>query len=277
MPRTARVVVIAGIALVAVAAVWILVPPVPQDFAYHFFADVRVCFGIPNCGDATSSALFAAVGILGLAKVLKRRTTAFAAPGDWAPFAAFFLGIALVGPGSIVYHLAPDNETLVWDRLPMTMAFAALAAAAIADRIGGRLGGAIALPVLLVVSWASVVYWIAGERAGQGDLRFYGLVQFLPVVLLPVICRLFPEARHTGGRYLAAIVALYAAAKAFEHFDYEVYEALGERISGHTLKHLAAAAAAYLVLPMALTAKTGSGAAVAPPPAPPASNGPAAT
>jgi hypothetical protein len=36
--------------------------------------------------------------------------------------------------------------------------------------------------------------------------------------------------------------------KAFEYFDRAIYAASGEVVSGHTLKHLAAAAACYALL-----------------------------
>jgi hypothetical protein len=256
MSYAARIAWVAGLAAFAVAAVAIFVPPVPQDVAYHFFADVRPRSGVPNFADVASSGAFAAVGLFGLIRVMRRRRVAFTAFREAVPFAVFFLGVALVGPGSAYYHWAPGNEALFWDRLPMTVAFAALTSAVIGDRIHAGFASAIALPFLLVAGVWSVVYWIDGERLDRGDLRFYGLIQFLPFLLLPVVCYLFPDGRHTRGRYLAAIVAGYALAMAFDRFDYEVFESLGETVSGHTLKHVAAAVAAYLVLPMALARRT---------------------
>jgi hypothetical protein len=35
----------------------------------------------------------------------------------------------------------------------------------------------------------TIVYWIIGEHYGSGDLRGYLLVQFLPMLIMPIILR----------------------------------------------------------------------------------------
>ena len=75
-------------------------------------------------------------------------------------------------------------------------------------------------------------------------------MQFAPFALIPLIAVLFPAARRTGAGGLAAIAAAYALAKAFELADGPIHDALGV-VGGHTLKHLAAAAACALVVPIA--------------------------
>ena len=45
------------------------------------------------------------------------------------------------------------------------------------------------------------------------------------------------------------VVALYAIAKVAETFDQEIYD-WGQVVSGHTIKHLLAAAAIYLIVRM---------------------------
>lgn len=79
------------------------------------------------------------------------------------------MGLLLTAAGSAYYHLLPDNERLFWDRLPMTIAFMSLIVAQIVDRISVRAGLALLAPMLLV-GVASVVYWLATERAGAGTL-----------------------------------------------------------------------------------------------------------
>ncbi|NNE23348.1 MAG: alkaline phytoceramidase, partial [Rhizobiales bacterium] len=158
------------------------------------------------------------------------------------------------------YHLAPGNERLVWDRLPMTIAFMALFAAFIADRIDRRIGIYWLLPLFVAAGIASVAYWAWTEALGRGDLRWYVIVQFYPIVALPIICWLFPGGRHTTGRHLAWLIAWYAVAKLLEHFDAVVLTLLGGTISGHTLKHLASGAAALVVIRM-LASKDQTGAA----------------
>jgi hypothetical protein len=72
------------------------------------------------------------------------------------------------------------------------------------------------------------------------------------MVALPFVCWLFPKHRYTAGRYLAWVIGWYGLSKVLEHFDREVFDLLGYTMSGHTLKHLAAAVATFVVLRMLL-------------------------
>jgi hypothetical protein len=250
------------IALFAVAAIAVLfVAPIPQDPAYHLFADTRAWLGIPNFGDVASNLGFALVGALGLRSVLGARgRDLFDAPSESWPYLTFFAAIGLVSLGSAYYHASPDNAHLFWDRLPMTIAFMALLYAFLSDRIGGvAQRWAWLLPALVAAGFASLLYWDWTEAQGRGDLRLYAMVQFYPMVALPVICWLFPNARYTRGLYLVWIILWYAAAKIFEHFDAWILEALGGTISGHSLKHLASAVAAYMIWRMVENGRRGRG------------------
>ena len=91
---------------------------------------------------------------------------------------------------------------------------------------------------------ASIAWWIRGESFGQGDLRAYGLVQFLPMLLIPAILLLWREG-SVAARPLWLGFGAYALAKLAEHYDAAVYAAMG--FSGHSLKHLFAAAAAWWI------------------------------
>lgn len=245
-----RVSLLAGMFVASLAAM-MLVAPIPQDPAYHLFADTRSWLGVANFGDVSSNIGFAIVGILGLWVVLgPKGRTVFGDRSDSWPYAVFFLAVGLVGVGSAYYHVAPDNERLFWDRLPMTVVFMALFSAIVADRVHKGAGIRWLLPVLVVLGVLSLVYWDWTEARGRGDLRFYGLVQFYPVLALPVICWLLPRARYTGGGYLIRVIAWYAVAKLLEHFDAEVFALLANTVSGHSLKHVAAAVATVVVLRM---------------------------
>jgi hypothetical protein len=78
------------------------------------------------------------------------------------------------------------------------------------------------------------------------DLRLYAWAQFFPFLALILILRLFPP-KYTGTRYWVIAAALYALAKLLEFFDEKIFS-LGSIVSGHTLKHLAAAAASLAIL-----------------------------
>ncbi|NKB58517.1 MAG: alkaline phytoceramidase [Alphaproteobacteria bacterium] len=250
MTFTHRILIL-GIMFSATLAALGFVPPIPQDPNYHNLADPRPYLGIPNFGDVTSNAGFLIVGVLGLMTVLGRKgREIFTNRTDALPYIVFFAGVGLVSIGSSYYHLVPDNDRLFWDRLPMTIAFTALFSAIVADRIDRTTGIKWLLPILIALGIASLLYWDWTESQGRGDLRFYGLVQFYPMIALPVICWLFPKARYTGGGYLIWVIFWYAAAKVLEYFDAEILALLGGAVSGHSLKHLAAAMATLAVLRM---------------------------
>ncbi len=250
MSQGQRIAILTGI-LVAAAAGVLFLDPIPQDPAYHRFADSRTFFGVANFADVATNAAFAVAGMFGLATIFGRGGDGiFAQPLDRRPYIVFFIGVAAVSVGSAYYHAAPDSERLVWDRLPMTIAFMSLFAAFVADRINARAGIVYLLPVLIALGLLSVFHWDWTETQGRGDLRFYALVQFCPIVALPVLCWLFPRSHHTGGRHLGWIIVCYAAAKGFETYDHEVFALLGNAISGHSIKHLLSALAVYLVLRM---------------------------
>lgn len=239
MSRAARLALLAALSLVALGVLW-LQGPIPQDPAYHRFADTKAMFGIANFWNVASNAPFPLFGLWGLARVLP----AFEGRAPLDPLAAaqrtawivFFLGATAVGFGSGYYHLHPDNVSLVWDRLPMTLAFMALFAALIGEHLEVRWGQRALWP-LLAVGLASVLWWHVTETQGRGDLRPYAAVQFLPLVLIPGLLLAFPR---PGRAPLWWVLALYGLAKALEHWDAAILAAIGVT-GGHALKHVAAA------------------------------------
>ncbi len=212
-----------------------LVEPIAQDPGYFAFSDQSTHFGIANALNVLSNLPFLIIGTFGLNTVLRYPQTALHdTKNAWI---VLFVGVILTGFGSAYFHWQPTIDTLVWDRLPMTIAFMSLTAIAISEFIDPNIGKRCLLP-LLVVGAISVAYWVASESRGAGDLRPYALV---PLVLIPVLMRL-----HRGSSdlaiYLWATLALYIAAKVAEFFDTAIFSALGG-VSGHTLKHLLAALA----------------------------------
>ena len=238
------------VSLVVLSAVMLLVAPIPQDPAYHIFADTRSCLGLENFGDVTSNGGFLLVGLIGLVKLnVLWRGGRFDHFWQMFPFLLFFVAVAFVAPGSAYYHEAPDNDRLFWDRLPMTIAFMSLFAGILADRVHVLFSGK-ALWGMVLFGILSLLYWRQTEIQGVGDLRPYVLVQFYPLVVLPLVCWLYPKFNLTPVKYLIWMYVWYAAAKGLEFFDAEVYQFLGTAISGHSLKHLIAALAVYMVVKM---------------------------
>ena len=71
-------------------------------------------------------------------------------------------------------------------------------------------------------------------------------MQFFPCLALPLIFLLLAP-RFSGTIYWLIAAAFYALAKLFEFYDSAIYSA-GTILSGHTLKHFAAAAACGALL-----------------------------
>jgi hypothetical protein len=239
-PRTILVISVTGLALV----VMLLSNPIPQDPAYHQFADTRIVMGIPNFWNVISNAPFLLVGLLGL-HAMRSKELPGGLPELRPMYFTFFIGVACVAFGSGYYHWSPSNMTLVWDRLPMTVAFMAFFCAIIGERVDIKTGCRLLLP-LACVGIGSVIYWYLGELHGAGDLRPYALVQFLPMLLIPIVLFMYPT-KLSPTVYLWGVLAAYAASKLAEFWDGEILQGLGG-ISGHSLKHLLAALGTYLFL-----------------------------
>jgi hypothetical protein len=230
--REAVLLLIVASPLLALLLFW---KPIPQDPGFHVFADIRTCLGLQNFGNVASNLLFLVVGAIGMSWCY--RNPGMTARRSWF---IFFLGVALVFFGSGYYHYKPDDSRLVWDRLPMTVAFMGLFAAMLTEYVSEKHELAV-LITSLAVGAASVILW-----KYVGDLRVYGWVQVTPLLVIPYLIAVYP-ARFTHRQYLIYGVAFYAVAFSIQWFDYGVYRLTLSVISGHSLKHLVAAAAPFCV------------------------------
>ncbi|WP_223788219.1 ceramidase domain-containing protein [Marinicella meishanensis] len=229
------------IAVLIILAVWLWVDPIPQDLNYHLFADNLTFLGVNHFWNVMSNLPFLLVGVMGLWSLQQGKLRVAA---DYRVFYwVFFIGVLFVGLGSSWYHLNPNNETLVWDRLPMTVAFMAFFSVVLAEHVNAGLGKSLLWP-LIILGFASIVYWQYSESIGAGDLRWYGLVQFLPLLMIPVIFLAYPQ-KFTHSHLLWWFLGMYVVAKLLEHFDQTIFSGL-QVISGHSLKHIAAAFGIYL-------------------------------
>jgi len=219
------------LAIIAITGMFIL-SPIEQNQSYHNFSDDNTIFNIPNFWNVVSNLPFMIVGFLGLYTlntITKAKTQYF----------IFFLGIFLVSIGSGYYHLDPNDNTLVWDRLPMAIAFMALFSIVISEFISEKKGRLILFPIL-IVGLLSVLYWVI-----LNDLSPYLLVQFYPMLAIPIILIFFRSKYNLTSGYWLLLFA-YVIAKILEHFDYQVYSIL-ELISGHSLKHIFASTGVFIL------------------------------
>jgi hypothetical protein len=219
------------VTLVAFAVIWAFLPFIPQPGEYFPFADQRPWLGVPNAADVLSNLAFVAVGLVGLYRSWD--VTRPLEPIVRLSLKALFLGFFLTGFGSAYFHWSPSDETLVGDRLPMTIAFAGVFGAMLAERVSTRSGAAVLL-LMLVVGPASVFYWKA-----TGDIAMYAVVQFGGMVAILLLLLLTKKGHDPFPWW--ALIAWYGVAKVLEAGDMLIWNATHELFAGHMLKHLTAA------------------------------------
>lgn len=236
------------IALVALFTIFAFVSleRVPQDLQYHNFSDSNIYLSIPNALNVLSNIPFILVGIYGMLCLAQSKISSTAiANSNKLAYWVLFAGTTFVGFGSSYYHLSPSNETLVWDRLPMTIAFMSLYSIIICEFVSAKWCRYV-LVLLLTLGALSVLYWWYTESQGLGDLRYYAVVQFFPIITIPIIL-LFFKSKFTMVSAYWVLLITYVLAKLLENFDHQVHEFL-TLLSGHSIKHvLPAIGVLYLI------------------------------
>ncbi len=211
--------------------------PFGQDQEYHNFADRRSLAGVPNFGDVASNLMFLIAGLAGLwvcwTRDLGRLESA------WV---VMFAGIALVGVASSYYHWSPNDYTLVWDRMSLTVGFMGLFIAILGEYVSERFRSLLIPAVLLGVG--SVLYWNWFQ-----DLRFYYWIQMVPLVTLPFVMFLYPGKFKHQSLLLGGAI-WYGLAKLAELGDRVIFSSTQGFISGHTIKHILAGIGCFFILVM---------------------------
>lgn len=220
--------------------------PIAQLDHYHAFSDQATWLGLPHPADVLSNLGFALVGLWGICSLWPERHHPQITPGRLA-YGLFLLALVLTAAGSSYYHLAPDNDRLLWDRLPIALACAGLLVGVWADTGLAKSKVAPVTIALALYAVASVFWWYVTELKGAGDLRPYLLIQVLPIVLVPLLQAIY-RAPRLDRLWFGAALGLYVVAKAAELNDHLIHELTAMTISGHTLKHLLASAAAALLV-----------------------------
>jgi hypothetical protein len=240
----AALAVLGGLAVAGLVGC-LLFAPAAQWESYHAFADQRSWAGVSNALDVLSNLPFLLVGLWGLHALYAAAAlpaTAFSHSWERRAFAVVFGALVLVALGSTYYHLAPSTPRLFWDRLPITVALTALLGITVTERFDLHTGQRLFWPIV-AAGVGSALCWRA-----TGDLRLYLFVQGFTMAALPLLLALRPP-RYTRTRDLVIMIVLYGAAKLCEAGDALVFAADGGLVSGHTLKHLLAAAAVAQLIP----------------------------
>lgn len=227
--------ILSGAALIAM----FFVPRIPQDPGYHQFVDSRTLLGVPNFWNVVSNIGYLVVGLYGLVRASRLQD-----PMLRPAYVTFCVAVTIVAFGSSWYHYAPTTESLVWDRLPMAAGFMALVSLVLGERVSWQVSRLLLWP-LVAIGVATVAYWAWTEKYGVGDLRPYALVQFLPVLLMPLLLLLFPGNQQSA-RWLWWTFAGYVVAKTAEQFDGAIYSAIA--LSGHSIKHVVSSVAVLFAI-----------------------------
>jgi hypothetical protein len=213
-----------------------------SDVGSNHFVDSRAWLGIPNAADVLSNLPFALFGIWGLLlQANKNRPSQRYAGRENFVLTLFFIGLIFTTIGSGLYHLAPSDSTLLWDRAGMAFAFAGMLGIASSERISTRSGIWLGLASLLSGALSLIVWKQTSDVLPWSVLQFGGMA----MVLVLAITR--PTTKALGISLLW-IILFYGAAKVLEATDSFVFEATGHWVSGHTLKHLVAGLAALPVI-----------------------------
>ena len=219
-------------------------------------SDIRTFMGLPNAIDVLSNLPFLLVGIVGLYRLhrLERShehghaaVVAYGElPGSTLDCAwLFFAGLVLVAAGSAFYHLQPDDVLrLAGDRAAVAVAFAGVVGLAVSDRVSQRAGWPAACIALAAGLLAVAVFHETGNVTPWAVVQFGGMA----LVLWMASMRAVSGGTRRMQLKLVWIIAAYALAKVLELADGAVYELTQHLVSGHSLKHVAAALAALPVL-----------------------------
>ena len=238
----ALAILLIAISLLSTVSTFVWLNAIPQNQDYHGFADNHTHLGIPNFWNVISNLGFVIVGVWGIQG--SGRTESLKTI-KWVLFA----GILLTGFGSAYYHLNPNNQTLVPDRLPMTIVFASFFCLILANYFGEKIAMQVWL-LFLPVALGSVAYWHFTENLGQGDLRPYLLVQFLPILLLLVLVFFGSTQTPLSIKPLVLILIFYLFAKIAERYDHQIMEQLWV-LGGHPIKHILASVSSFFMLRLA--------------------------
>lgn len=235
-----RTAIIVGTACALWLVLSLLGPFVAQPAGYHGFADQRAWGAIPHALDVLSNLGFLVAALAGgglLARLPSHETTRAAR----SMAAIFFIGLACSFAGSSFYHWHPDDASLAWDRLAMCVPFAGMLGLAAQQACGDDAAWPACI-AMLASAVAAVLLW-----QHSGNMLSWALAQGGGML---VLLWLAARRRREGGLQirLGWVIALYAVAKCFELADAQVFAWSDGFISGHSLKHLFAAAAVLPVL-----------------------------
>ncbi|CAK8569852.1 unnamed protein product [Lathyrus sativus] len=229
-----------GVAFLFSISFFLFSPQIPRSLKYHQFADLRNLLGVPNTLNVITNFPFLVVGVLGFVLTLEGGFFTISSQAETWAWILFYAGITGVAFGSVYYHLKPDNNRVLWDTLPMMVAYSSLFSSLVVERIGQRIG-LCCMCALLVAAFTCVVY----ERV-YGDIRLCLMFQLILPLAIAVAAFLYPS-NYTHSGYWFSSIGIYLLAKFEAVSDRKLYRANNYVISGHSLEHLCLALIPFLL------------------------------
>ncbi|XP_058781129.1 uncharacterized protein LOC131655251 [Vicia villosa] len=206
-------------------------PPIPRSLNHHRFADVRNLLGVPNTLNVMTNFPFLVVGVLGFVFALDGTFFNISSQGEVWSWVVFYSGMIGIAFGSAYYHLKPDNHRVIWDTLPMTVAFSSLMSCLVFERFGQRTG-LCCLFALLVSAFLCVLH----ERI-YNDIRFCVMFQLILSLAIPAVAFMY-RSKYTHSGYWFLATGIYVLAKIQGITDKKIFRVNNYFITGHSLEHL---------------------------------------
>ncbi len=237
--KESRVVVALVLVLLSLILwIWPYLPEMDSN-TYFNFADHRNILGIPNALNVLTNIFFFISGFIGIKLSFKNRNRIN--KFQFTNYLLFSLAILFTSFGSSYFHLSPNSETLIWDRLPMSVAFSSLISMIIADRLSSK-SGAWVLAILIPYG----LFTVLGYGYHFISIRPYIFLQFGSILFVGLIIAFLKEEKISNSA-LWACLGFYTIAKIFEFLDSFVFD-LTSIISGHSLKHFFAFLAVHKII-----------------------------
>lgn len=220
-------------------ALAMVLPAIDLPAHYHDFADQGRWAGLPHARDVLSNLAFA-VGGAALLRAVAQAASRLP-PAAVQSLRVLGLGFVVTAVASALYHLQPDHAGLALDRAGMVVAFAGMLGVLTADRLAGVSPLRVMQTAALLGLAAVVAAW------GRHNMTPWALFQLAGMGVMAAVLWLARRQPGTVGVHWGWVLLWYGAAKVCEMHDHGVLALTDGWISGHTLKHLAAACALWPV------------------------------
>lgn len=144
------------VSVLVVFFIMLLTPKVSHSPNHHLFADMRNFLGVPNTMNVLTCFPFLLIGVPSLVICLSGTCFGISLKGEMWSWGLFYAGISLAAFGSAYYHLNPDDDRIIWDKIPVMIATVALISSLVIERVDEKTGVTclISLIALIFVSVA---------------------------------------------------------------------------------------------------------------------------